>query len=79
MHLRSIPSKENRFSTCVCFCKCDCVGECYVLFRNYTYVIYFKDKKLYQSTKTFENNAKDSNCKPNKKWVVSVVHFSVEN
>ena len=38
---------------CMCVCKCDCVGGCYVLFRNYNYVIYFKDKSLYQSTKTY--------------------------
>ena len=38
---------------CMCVCKCDCVGGCYVLFRNYNYVIYFKDKNLYQSTKTY--------------------------
>ena len=67
MQLISKFNKGIRFLLCV-----------FNIFSKYAWVIPSKDKKGITITNAFQKLLDESNCKPNKVWVIKAVNFIID-
>ena len=65
-------SKYNKGIRFMCYYKCEWVIHIY---KKCEWVIPLKDKKGITITNAFQNILKESNRKPNKRWVDKAVNF----